>query len=58
MHQDRFYTVWQFSNLQGEKNIVVRNAEPNDKQVQHEYQRVLAQVWAPNPKQALAQYQA
>lgn len=51
-----FMTVWRFeSPTSGEVRIVARAAEPNDKQVQHTYQRVLWQGYAAGAKDALAQ---
>ena len=55
-YPEQLFTVWQFCNLKGEKTVSIKTAEPNDKQVQHEYQRVLAQVWAPNRAAAQAKY--
>lgn len=51
----RFFTVWEFRSVDGsQKKRVVRIAEPNDQQVQHEYQRVIGQVLACSPAEALA----
>jgi hypothetical protein len=50
----RFWTVWRFSSpLSGETKIVAKIAEPNDRLVQHEYQRVLWQGSAFNAAEAL-----
>jgi len=48
-----FWTVWHFHGLRGESVITVRRAEPRDLITQHDFQRVLGQVWACEPKEAL-----
>jgi hypothetical protein len=51
----QFYTVWDFRSVDGKSTArVVRVAEPNDQQVQHEYQRIAGQVLAFNKAEALA----
>lgn len=50
-----FWTVWRFkSPSSGEQKIVARAAAIDDARYQHEYQRVLGQVWANTPEQAIA----
>ena len=48
------WTVWHFRGLRGESVVTVRRAEPQDLSTQHDFQRVLGQVWAYGPKEALA----
>lgn len=51
----RVFTVWDFRSVDGKQKVrVARVAEPNDQQVQHEYQRVAGQVLARTPAEALA----
>ena len=47
------WTVWHFRGLRGESVITARRAEPLDLATQHDFQRVLGQVWAYGPKDAL-----
>lgn len=48
-----FFTVWRFeSPITGDSNIVARNAEPNDRHLQHEYQRILWQGLANSKEHA------
>ena len=48
------WTVWHFRGLRGDSVVTVRRAEPQDLSIQHDFQRVLGQVWAHGPKEALA----
>lgn len=48
-----FWTVWHFRGLRGESVITARRAEPLDLTTQHDFQRVLGQVWACGPKEAM-----
>lgn len=51
----RFFTIWDFRSVDGKQRAcVVRVAEPNDKQCQHEYQSVVGQVLAFSKAEALA----
>lgn len=51
----RFFTVWDFRSVDGKQTArVVRVAEPNDQQYQHEYQRIAGQVLAFTKPEALA----
>jgi hypothetical protein len=52
----KHYTIWRFQDLKGNYTISARLSEPNDKQVQHEYQKVLAQVLALTKEEALLSY--
>lgn len=52
------WTVWHFRGLRGESVVAARRAEPQDLSTQHDFQRVLGQVWAYGPKEALAQVTA
>jgi hypothetical protein len=52
------WTVWHFRGLRGESVVAARRAEPQDLITQHDFQRVLGQVWAGGPKEALARVTA
>lgn len=55
---ERLWSIWKFSGVTVPQPdvIVARLAEPNDVSVQHEYQKVLGQVWAFDRGDALGKW--